>query len=758
MEDGASTEISPATGSSYISTPPKTSSSNISSVSSIEISPATGSSYSSTPPKTSSSNISSVSSTEISPATGSSYSSTLPPKTSSSNISCVSSTEISPASNNSAGTSKGKSPIPSEDLEVHQGAAPNHHSSMTSSEISPAGNNSAGTSQGKSPSQSEDLESETDAGEIILHEKRTTGAPLLRAAIRGDWPAAKTFLEENPEYVQAPITREKSTVLHIAAAAQHTTFIEGLLSLELGMTPEDVAIMQTSYGYTALHSAAQSGNVDIAEQLVRKNKELPFVRNEEEEMALHVAAYLGQTNLVSHLFSDSFFEKLTREERIKLFHYTICNDMYDIALKILGMDAELATTDYKGSPYGWKALEELAKKPFAIGSESRPSYWKSCLNSWFKGVYNKDLTKTRDNHHQLVDDLWKMVQIPRKQFLPNWDRYDVTLIFEAAKIGNVEFLIELANSYPDLLWQLDKTQMSIFHIAVSCCHESVFNLIYEIGGNKDSLASYANSITKDNMLHLAGQLAPLHRLNIVSGAALQMQRELLWFKGIEKIVPRSCLNGLNSQNKTPKQVFTMEHSDLRKDGEKWMRETSNYCMLVATLIATMIFAAAFTVPGGNDQTTGTPLFFRSNWLMVFFISDAIALCSSSTSIAIFLSILTSRYTEEEFLTSLPSKLMLGFATLFFSMVGMMVAFSATCFLVYTRVRAWASFAVVISVGIPIISFVGLHLRLFVDIFHSTYNSRFLFRPNECRLFQQKMQDKQKEKKIGRGSSDLEDGR
>jgi len=32
------------------------------------------------------------------------------------------------------------------------------------------------------------------------------------------------------------------------------------------------------------------------------------------------------------------------------------------------------------------------------------------------------------------------------------------------------------------------------------------------------------------MLHLAGQVAPPNRLNIVSGAALQMQRELLWFK------------------------------------------------------------------------------------------------------------------------------------------------------------------------------------------------------------------------------------
>ena len=34
----------------------------------------------------------------------------------------------------------------------------------------------------------------------------------------------------------------------------------------------------------------------------------------------------------------------------------------------------------------------------------------------------------------------------------------------------------------------------------------------------------------ENVMHLAGYLAPLNRLNIISVAALQMQRELLWFK------------------------------------------------------------------------------------------------------------------------------------------------------------------------------------------------------------------------------------
>jgi hypothetical protein len=215
------------------------------------------------------------------------------------------------------------------------------------------------------------------------------------------------------------------------------------------------------------------------------------------------------------------------------------------------------------------------------------------------------------------------------------------------------------------------------------------------------------------------------------------------------------VNKLNSKKKTPMEVFIDEHSNLRKEGEKWMRNTANYCMVVATLIATVIFAAAFTAPGGYNQIDGTPTLGRSIWFLVFFISDAIALCSSSTSIILFLSILTSRYTVEDFLEKLPSKLVFGLATLFISMVGMMVAFSATCFLVYTSIRAWAPVGVITSASIPITSFVLLHHKLWVDIILSTYNSRFLFRPNEFRLFQQKMQGKQKEKEIDKGSSDIE---
>ncbi|XP_059436349.1 uncharacterized protein LOC132169312 [Corylus avellana] len=304
--------------------------------------------------------------------------------------------------------------------------------------------------------------------------------------------------------------------------------------------------------------------------------------------------------MVSYLFSLSStpLEQLTHEKCIELFHHTIYNDLYDIALEILKTDPNIANV---GTECWWEALEMLARKPFSIGSER------------FKGICNKASMKT--SVHHLVEKLLKKDGIPNNLILSKLVDSDMALIFEAAKVGNVGFLIIISRSYPCLIWKQDENKMSIFHIAILYRQENVFNLIYEIGAGMNSLASYATLEANENMLHLAGKLAPLDRLNIVSGSALQMQRELLWFKEIEKIVLRSYVNRKNLKGHTPKEIFRKEHKDLQKDGEKWMKDTAKYCILVATLITTMIFVAAFIVVAVNNPETETPIFLRSNWFM-----------------------------------------------------------------------------------------------------------------------------------------------
>ncbi|XP_023635283.1 ankyrin repeat-containing protein ITN1-like [Capsella rubella] len=341
--------------------------------------------------------------------------------------------------------------------------------------------------------------------------------------------------------------------------------------------------------------------------------------------------------------------------------------------------------------------------------------------------------KMKSLAHKLVEDMWNLVIKKSDREVSDLLRSPTRLLFDAASSGNVEFLVILIRSYPDLIWKVDGKNRSLFHVAALNRHESIFNIIYELGAIKDLIASYREKVTKNTLLHLVASLPSHDRLHIVSGAALQMQREILWFKAVKKIVPRSYIKSKNSEGKVAQDLFTNGHNDLRKEGEKWMKDTATSCMLVATLIATVVFAAAFTVPGGNNEEIGLPILQNRKWFNIFILSDAVALCSSSTSIVIFLSILTSRYAEDDFLVSLPSRLMLGLLSLFVSIIAMVIAFCATLFLIYDRRFAWNLALIISLASITAFSFALLHVQLWFDTLRSAYWSKFLFQHHKHRL-------------------------
>ncbi|KAF8403428.1 hypothetical protein HHK36_011532 [Tetracentron sinense] len=171
----------------------------------------------------------------------------------------------------------------------------------------------------------------------------------------------------------------------------------------------------------------------------------------------------------------------------------------------------------------------------------------------------------------------------------------------------------------------------------------------------------------------------------------------------------------NKDGKTARVIFTEDHKDLVEKGEKWMKVTSSSCMVAATLIATVTFVAAFTVPGGNKSEIGIPIFLKTNYFMVFSISDALSLFSSLTSVLMFLTIPISRYAEEDFLYSLPKRLITGLTSLFISIATMMMAFSATLAIVLNERLPWVFIPISLLACIPVTLFAYLQIPLFVEI-------------------------------------------
>ncbi|XP_020206712.2 uncharacterized protein LOC109791778 [Cajanus cajan] len=455
--------------------------------------------------------------------------------------------------------------------------------------------------------------------------------PLHKAALKGDWKEAKKILDQDTTLLNSAITKGWATVLHVAVGANHEHFVEELVKL---MPPQDLEL-QDDKGNTAFCFAAAVGNVHIAEIMRRKNQLLPTLRSGVGVTPLHLAVLQGRSEMTCYLFDESK-EILYEEDWITLFFICINTGLYDLALKMLNQKESLAFARGDDSETG---LHVLARKPSSVcscGSQLR--YPRHLLHFYKKDPPVLKLTKRMWEIFLTLDDSEFMYAV----------KEPTQVTFLAAEVGNFEFLSVVMSTYPDLIWELNTLGQSIIHVAALHRHSSIFNLIHEIGPTKDFVLTYMDD-EGNTLLHCVAKLAPQERLNIFSGAALQMMLELSWFEEVKKIMLPSFIELANHENITPRQLFIKDHQELLKKGESWMKRTANSCMVVATLIATGVLSAAFSLGANNDNLAFPNYLTMKPWFMVFALSDALALVSSSTSILIFLSLLISRYAEEDFI-------------------------------------------------------------------------------------------------------------
>ncbi|KAI3830492.1 hypothetical protein MKW98_030655 [Papaver atlanticum] len=491
-------------------------------------------------------------------------------------------------------------------------------------------------------------------------------------------------------------------------------FAEEIINL---MPCEALQLQETEYG--ALHIAS----------IVNKNPNGTQIRNKRDEVPLATATLsvsCGQKDIIEYLCDVTKDEEpspFSAPDGASLLCDLIKANFYDVALLLFKRYPKVIiekTTNRKM----W--LSAIADRPFTFRNMSTPSgkgnngdienpskcprVYRGIFAKYFTNILNhliprvpsiKELYTQKIVHEEAVELVKDMIT----QLKGLTTRIQALSFFETSYV--------LKTAIKDGTTEIERK-------------ENIFKLMYETSDEDDKQELLSRMDAHDNtILHFAAQLASSTQLNFVSGAALQMQREMQFFKGMEKIVGKANRYLKNKDGYTAQFMFTQQHEKLRKDGEEWMKGTSTSCMVVAALIATVVFAAAFTVPGGNfsdgnDSKTGTPIFLNKIAFMVFSIADALALFSSVTSILMFLAILTSRYAEKDFLISLPRKLIIGLGTLFFSIAATMIAFGATLCIVLGHKFAWILVPIALFGCVPITLFALLQFPLLVEMIRSTY--------------------------------------
>lgn len=188
---------------------------------------------------------------------------------------------------------------------------------------------------------------------------------------------------------------------------------------------------------------------------------------------------------------------------------------------------------------------------------------------------------------------------------------------------------------------------------------------------------------------------------------------------VKEPLPHDFFARRNRRNETPKDIFTKTHKELVKSGGEWLTKTSESCSVVAALIATVAFATSATVPGGF-HSDGQPILENHPAFDVFAFSSLIALCCSITAVVMFLSILTSRYQEQDFGRDLPRKLILGLTSLFMSIFSILVSFSAGHYFVLKDELQDLALPVYAVTCLPVTLFALAQFPLYFDLVWASF--------------------------------------
>ncbi|XP_062174334.1 uncharacterized protein LOC133879675 [Alnus glutinosa] len=584
---------------------------------------------------------------------------------------------------------------------------------------------------------------------------------LIEALKSGNWNTAEEFLKRQPDARSAKITSVGETALSFAVAAGHEHIVEKLVDV---MSVEELAIPDI-YGNTALVVALNAGNYRMAACMLRKNNNLVSIEDEDKRIPVIQAIENGDIELTRYLYSLTPLEDLTKENGANgatLCILAIYSRSLDIALDLIQKRPQLALALDKEDR---SPLYALAESPNAFLSGDGLMFWKrwiykycihiqptsaieeirlsiqnnqspqsnqvkttrsvlALLHKPFSNLLNflgiqhlYEMKLVHAQSHELLDLMCKEVLKSNENQWKKGGVYDA--VTRSVEKGNFQYFFDIIRAIPNLIWtNIDKDITSLFSLAVLYRQANIFSLIYPLGVKK-AMTCWINK-KGNSILHMAGMTGASIELNRIPGAALQMQRELQWFKEVESMVQPQIKESFNIDDFTPRQLFTKNHKDLMKEGEKWMKGTATSCTVVGTLIVTIMFAAAFTVPGGNNQNTGFPIFLDKRLFMLFIIFDVLSLFSSTTSVVMFLGILTSRYAEDDFLESLPRKMIIGLSTLFFSIAAMMIAFSTALLIMLQEQYSWIIIPVICFASVPVALFVLMQFPLLVDMFKSTY--------------------------------------
>ncbi|KAI9197635.1 hypothetical protein LWI28_001896 [Acer negundo] len=262
--------------------------------------------------------------------------------------------------------------------------------------------------------------------------------------------------------------------------------------------------------------------------------------------------------------------------------------------------------------------EILNKRPQAVETPLLAAIRSLLNDEEMPGEIDKEDTDDTEDESEMAEDYKHQVETP---------------LLAATRTGVIELVKEILKKHPQAVEHVSHNMQNISHVAASYRRRDIFELVKKIeiptrrlimGIDKDGYSVLHHVADNSNY---NGGTRP--------GPAYQLQEELEWFQMVEEIMPSYFTQHHDDKdNMTAKDLFRQMHEKQLEEAQKWIKETSQLCSGVAFLVATLVYAAAFTVPGGNNDKNGLPILIHSPFFLFFTVMDVVSLCCSLTSVLI----------------------------------------------------------------------------------------------------------------------------
>ncbi|XP_044973617.1 ankyrin repeat-containing protein At5g02620-like [Hordeum vulgare subsp. vulgare] len=533
---------------------------------------------------------------------------------------------------------------------------------------------------------------------------------LLKAATSGDSTSMQA-LNSQDRRVLLGTTPVGNTCLHISSIHGHEGFCtevvtldESLLTVENldGETPllsavtsgharvasillrcyqtrqlSDAILKQDIDGCNALHHAIHNGHTDLAMDLIVTQPDLSKHVNMRGESPMFIAVKRNFTHVTEELLKIQDSSHAGQNQRNALHAAVKSRNQY-ITAKVMEMRPEMA-----------RAADTNGVTPIRLA------------------VYFNNTEMLR----VMLELDWTLGYEVNTQGNP--------LLVSAAYRGLVDVARELLKHCPDAPYRRTSDCATWLHSAVSNDHAEFVEFILRIpqlsklvnmqdSGGKTALhyaVKNCNPRIVTSLLSHKGIDGTMLDNNAVSaGRELEddvWKAKTLNWNEVIMLMSKACPQDappLHNIHVKAKRVLTKAS---RENAKSLTQTYTSSTSLVAILIATITFAAAFTLPGGytNDSgSEGLPIMSKKFAFQAFLISDVIAMCSSFT--VAFVCII-ARWEDYEFLVyyiSFTKKLM------WFAYVATTTAFSTGLYTVLAPRVHWLAIAICVMVALlPILT-------------------------------------------------------